>query len=308
MQGLALSKYYYQDVIAPLIDEKFPAYANCIAAGLVGEGSQCFGFDDELSQDHDWGAAVCLWLTEDDYQTIGQPLTHALNGLSKTFCGYPCDNITALGQGRTGVLTIANFYRKFLAIPDIPQTVEQWLRIPADFLATATNGEVFRDDLGEFSRIRNGLRQGYPDDIKKKKLAYHCLQAAQSGQYNLPRIIQRNDFLAAQLALSEFITHSLHILFLLNNAYAPYYKWLFRAAARLPILSAEIIPLYTALCAPSPWHERINLVEAICQKLITALHAQHLSTSPSDFLLEHGYSIHQHITNPYLQQRNPWVV
>ena len=63
MKGLELSRLFYEELVKPMLEQKFAAYVPRIAAGLVGEGSQCFGYDDEISRDHDWGASICLWLT-----------------------------------------------------------------------------------------------------------------------------------------------------------------------------------------------------------------------------------------------------
>ena len=63
MKGLELAKAYYEEYGRPMIQEKFPKYAERIAVGLAGEGSECFGYDDELSRDHDFEAGFCLWQT-----------------------------------------------------------------------------------------------------------------------------------------------------------------------------------------------------------------------------------------------------
>ena len=74
MKGLELAKNYYETYARPMLHKKYPEYESRIAVGLVGEGSECFGFDDALSRDHDFGPGLCLWLEEGDYREIGSRL------------------------------------------------------------------------------------------------------------------------------------------------------------------------------------------------------------------------------------------
>ena len=71
MNGLELSRLYYQQLGRPMLEEKFGEYLPRIAAGLAGEGSECFGFDDDISRDHDFGPGFCIWLNKEDFDKIG---------------------------------------------------------------------------------------------------------------------------------------------------------------------------------------------------------------------------------------------
>ena len=182
MKGMELAKAYFEQYGRKLIEHEFSAYREQIAAGLAGEGSECLGFDDEYSRDHDFGPGFCLWIPEQLYSQIGSALQQAYERMPASYEGYTRIQ-TPQGGGRVGVLTIEGFFRKYIGLPHAPKDNLEWFRIPQSFLATAANGQVFCDPQGTFSQIRNQLKGFYPRDVLKKKLAAKCVLMAQSGQY-----------------------------------------------------------------------------------------------------------------------------
>src|SRR5210317_1114616 len=88
MKGLNLAEAYYNAHGAKMIARQFGSFANRIAVGFAGPGSECFGFDDDISRDHDWGPGFCIWLTADDFKVIGADLQQAYESLPNTFKGF----------------------------------------------------------------------------------------------------------------------------------------------------------------------------------------------------------------------------
>ena len=87
MKGLELSKKYYEEYGRAMILETAPQLAERFAAGLAGDGSQCFGFDDEISRDHDFAPGFCIWLTDEDFAMYGSALQEAYDKLPDDFMG-----------------------------------------------------------------------------------------------------------------------------------------------------------------------------------------------------------------------------
>ena len=52
VSNLERSRTFYEKYGKTMIHEKFADYEDRIAAGLVGEGSDCFGFDDEFLREY----------------------------------------------------------------------------------------------------------------------------------------------------------------------------------------------------------------------------------------------------------------
>ncbi|MDR0884813.1 MAG: DUF4037 domain-containing protein [Clostridiales Family XIII bacterium] len=247
MKGLELARNYYLTYGKPTLAEQFPEYADRIACGIAGEGSDCLGFDDKYSQDHDFGPGFCLWLTDADANVIGPSLRECYASLPKEFMGYQKRSPLSYGEQRLSAMRISDFYRKFTGQPNGPNTLEQWRMIPEHFLSAATSGEIFEDKLGAFSQIRNRLLAFYPEDIRRKKLAARCAIMAQAGQYNYARCLTRGENVAATMALAQFIEATCSAVYLLNKKYMPFYKWAHHGIRHLKIAS-DIYGLLVALC------------------------------------------------------------
>lgn len=298
MQGIELSRAYFEEFGRPMLEREFSEYINRIAVGLVGHGSECFGFDDEISTDHDFEPGFCLWLTEEDEKEFGFKLFRAYSKLPKEYMGVKCLEKSALGSKEKGVRTISEFYSAYTGRSGAPETLRDWLYTPSHYLAEATNGEVFSDPLGEFTRIREQIKNGMPEDVRLKKIASCALHMAQSGQYNYKRCIAHGEIGSSRLALDEFARNAAEIVFLLEKCHAPYYKWIFRAMKKLPRLSQLAFELERLITLPSDETLLIELgIESLSEKIINELKNQRITEATCNYLENHAYSVNEMITD-----------
>lgn len=308
--GLGLSRAYWEECCKPMIAAKYERVRGRIAAGLVGHGSECYGFDDELSRDHDFGPGVCLWLTDEDYAQFGEQLQADYDALPQEFRGFGPRVASDHAGKRVGVFRIGEFFESITGMPQAPSDPRLWVTLDEPTLAAATNGRVFADPLGAFSHTRQGFRT-MPDEEILRRVSQRLGMAAQAGQYNLPRIARRGDLPAMRLCVSELSTAVTSLAFLLNNpltvGYMPYYKWQFAALRQLSHrpgmrLRGVCAPL-EALCemddllvidggtstnspavadALNPRADQ--LVDSICRQIVAALQELGLTRSNETFL------------------------
>ena len=81
MRGIEESKRFFREKGVPLLLESFPDALPHIAAGMAGRGSECFGFDDEISRDHDFRIGFTLWLSYESEREYGFKLQRACDKL-----------------------------------------------------------------------------------------------------------------------------------------------------------------------------------------------------------------------------------
>ncbi len=241
---MARNRRFYDQYVAELIHTRFGEYEDRIAVGIAGEGSDCFGYDDEISRDHDFGTGVCLWVTDEDMYRFGHQLSIAYNELvdsaERTY-------YTERMRERRGVMTIHSFYSDILHIDcdteHCTMSEENWRNLDHSCLKTAVNGTVFRDDLGQFTAFRNLLLGYYPDKIWRTRIAEQLHAYASSLQVNYARCMSRSDTVAAELCRAKGLASAMELFFLIKREYPPYYKWTYRALTELDtegILSAKI--------------------------------------------------------------------
>ncbi len=288
-----------------MLEERFPELLPLLAAGLTGSGSECFGYDDDISRDHDFDPGFCLFLP--DESVIGRKtaflLERAYAKLPKEFHGVRREPLSPVGGARKGVLRINAFFGNKIGSEDGDLSTEQWLSVPEYALAEATNGGLFFDAYGLITGIRERL-SAYPEDIWRKRLVGQLLLMAQAGQYNYRRCIGHGEPAAAQLAIIEFVESAMSAVFLLNRRYQPFYKWRFRAFRELPRLSELEESLSFLLCSGntgSQQAEKQERVEIISQEVVKLLQAQGITGTDSMDLETQAYRLNDQIHDPYVR-------
>lgn len=228
-KGLDLSQAYFEDFGREMLLQKFPDIQSKVAVGLIGMGSECLGLDDGISQDHDFGPGFCLFISRELGSEVKNRLQKAYDELPSTYLGYQRQE-SEMGHGRVGVFFVEDFFKQYTGYENGPETSMQWFQIPEIMLLNCTNGRIFHDPVGKLSTTYKRLKKGYPQDVRFKKMAAVLAKMSQAGQYNYQRCLIRKDIYAAVLAKNEWIKQSIHLLYLINGQYQPYYKWQIKLA------------------------------------------------------------------------------
>lgn len=306
MKGIDLSRLFYEQYGAPMLREQFEELLPYIAVGFVGSGSERYGFDDEISKDHDYEAGFAIYLPGEDIVDRKQAfqLERAYSKLPKEFMGIKRQPLSPVGGNRNGPIRTADFYISKAGTPDGVLTNEQWLSIPDYALAEATNGEVFYDGYGEFTKIRRALSD-MPEDIKRKRIAGNLLIMAQAGQYNFMRCVDRCEYEAAMLASVEFVNAAIKAVFLLNGGYAPYYKWSFRALRETGETEIADKLAYILLSGDDADAERRYwTIEEVSAAVIAKLNEKELTKAICGDLEKHAYSVNDGIHDAEIRNLN----
>ena len=332
IKGLDLSRAYFEEFGRPLIEGKYAEYRGRIAAGLVGHGSDCYGFDDSASRDHDFGPGFCLWLTAEDYAEIGEQLQADYDALPAEFQGFPARVAMPRAVGerrRVGVFEIGAFYEQITGYREAPavDAVHEWLMLEEATLAAATNGAVFVDPLGAFSGARGAFKR-MPDDVRIALISRRLGMISQGGQYNVPRMLARGDGEAAWLSIAEFTGAVSSLIFLINRptavGYLPYYKWQFaalrtlrqRMLSRLPDVASQlsdVLRLASAACfggagfgeggkGAAPAAEEVqHVIEEICAAILREITRMGWTSSSDPFLEHQRVHVSARINNEWLR-------
>jgi hypothetical protein len=241
MQGIELSRRFYFEAVRPILDREFPEFEH--AAALIGYGSDVLGFDDEMSQDHEWGPRVLLFGDVSRAAEIRERLAHTL---PPSFAGFSIHfgrteeedtmRMKPVESGpiahRVEVLELGTFLRDCIgADPRQGFEVEDWLATPTQQLLELTAGAVFVDPIGELTRVREVLAW-YPHDVWLYAMAGHWERIGQYEHF-VGRTGSRGDEIGSRWLAASLARDLMRLAFLQERRYPPYAKWIGTAYAAL---------------------------------------------------------------------------
>ena len=306
MHGLELSRRYWESFGQDMLEREFPALKELVAAGLCGSGSEVLGFDDEVSQDHDFEPGFCLFLPDEEIVDRREAfrLERAYARLPKEFAGFQRASMSPVGGNRHGVIRLSDFLAEKTGTPDGNLSIRQWLTCPEQNLLEVVGGEIWLDESGVFSDVRLRLSR-CPEDVRLRKLSGELLIMNQSGQYNYRRCLDHGETGAAMLAVNEFVLAALHVLHLLDRAYMPYYKWAFRSLRMLgdqrALQADRLESLLFGSAGEDALEDRELTMADLCQEIAEELQDQKLTDASCCDLEQHAYSVQDHIRDPEIR-------
>jgi hypothetical protein len=245
---MRLSAAFFHEHVAPLADSRIGR--DNYAAALLGGGSEVLGLDTEMSQDHDWGPRLTLFVSpeaEAEATSIAADLPNEFQGVSREF-GSKVGGAPWVHPFE--VTSVAVYFDGWIGFHQRDQaTLLDWLATPAMSFLAVTAGTVFHDGPGHLRPARQ-VANWYPDDVWRWLAACQWRRISEEQSF-IERAASAGDTLGASVIASRVVRDAMRLAFLLESRYAPYSKWLGSAITTLPI-GRELAPsLTTAMSSPT---------------------------------------------------------
>jgi hypothetical protein len=220
--GIALSRCYFEDLVAPLLNQCIPEVR--YAAARVGTGSDVLALDDAMSRDHDWGLRLQLFVPDADQarvrSALDQHLPTEFRGHAVRF-GFSADPSERM---RIDVTSVRAFAEQQLGFdPRGTASVVDWLSLTGQAVLEVVSGAVFEDQTGELTGLRDALTW-YPEDIWRYVVACDWQRLDQELPL-MGRAGDRGDELGSRVIAARLVDIAVHLGFMLSRAWPPYSKW-----------------------------------------------------------------------------------
>jgi hypothetical protein len=196
--------------------------------------------------------------------------------------------------------TLPHFLQRTIGLTRAPETNLEWLRIPEEDITHVVNGEVWLDEAGEFTAVRNTLNEYYPEPVRLRRIAHWCRYFSGMGSYALKRALLRDNIYYAIITFSRAVKWAVQLAFMLERTYYPYDKWIMTRFAQLPRLAAPLKSLVNeAVSLSTPWERKLDLLNEMSDVLdhfmvadgVIAPHPKFAVSPTSGYrLMEHAYA------------------
>lgn len=87
-------------------------------------------------------------------------------------------------------------------------------------------------------------------------------------------MVKRDERVGALIGMGRVVQAAMHLTFLLNCRFAPYWKWLHWAFVQLPFLAPELDLVLQKLETAATLEDRVQVIGQICDLARIGLHGQ----------------------------------
>lgn len=295
-----ISREFFFEVLEPILERHFPEETRATAFGVFGYGSEVLRLDDEYSADHHWGIRINALMPEALYRARGAEILAVVEReMPTTYRGHNLREGFSGGRGLS-LTSLEAYLQRTIGLTKVPETYAEWLSVPEEDIIHVINGEVWRDDSGRFTAIRQAFQGYYPEPVRLRRIAHWCRYFSGMGVYALKRALLRGNEWYANVTFTRALRLGTQLAFMLDRQYYPYDKWTMAYFVRLPRMAALLLPIIEeAVRLSTPWERKLALLHAMADVLDQTMVADGIIPPHPRFrehpssgyrLLEHAYA------------------